>query len=386
MLSRRIFMDKLLMVVTAMLLVTALSGPVHAGEGSIPAREVLSAIDVADLIKSGAADADIAKALSRQHGFDRESALKNGQTDQQIITGLITGAYASKKPVDMNNSIRHKFEADRLYKGSQYEKAASEYTLAIITSEDNVALYKSRGDSYRQYLATKKPASFKDEAQAAQLDRSRKVICSSIYSDYKNALKKNNETLQALESRLIILKADMSSKKMPDQARGNVAPYHYRAAGNIQGMREMDRLYRSQRAARRNELDLKKAMGEYKQVCGKEYAELRKSIMIEKDRKREKRWVPYAIVEEAGHYYDKSSLEKAKDELNVWTLFENIAGEQTDVVALIRMNCNKKTMATIESATYDEFGKLIKKGRHDAALKKVLPGTIDEKLIKEVCR
>jgi hypothetical protein len=286
----------------------------------------------------------------------------------------------------MNNSIRHKFEADRLYKESQYNKAATEYTLAIVTSEDNVALYKSRGDSYRQYLATKKPASFMDEAQRDQLDRSRKILCSSIYSDYKNAIKKNKETLQGLESRMIVLKADMSSKKMPDQSKSNVAPYHYRAAGNIQGMREMDRLYRSQRAATRNEIDLKKAMGEYKQVCGKEYAELRESIMVEKDRKREKKWVPYAIVEESGHYYDKSSLGKAKDDLSVWTLFENIAVEQTDVVALIRMNCNKMTMATIESATYDEFGKLIKKGRHDAVLKKVIPGTIDEKLIREICR
>jgi hypothetical protein len=389
-LLRRIFMKKLLMVVFALLLTSALSGPLRAESGKVPAKEILTAIDVAEFIKSGSSDADIAKQLSAQHGFDRESALKNGQTDQQIIIKLITGAYGSDNIPDKNKAISHKFAGDKYLKESKYEQAATEYSLAINDSRDNLVLYKTRGDSYKQYLKSKMPASqgvSGDEAKHAPSARARLLVCGSIYSDYKKVITLNSDLKANNELQINILKTDMSKKRVPSQDKSDVAPNYYRAAGNIHGMREMDRLYRIHRAAVQTDTSTRKALADYKTVCREEDAALRESIRSEKERKRDKKWLTYGKSGDSLHFYDKASIEKSKEALKVWTRHEGIADELADEVALVRIDCQKRTIGTIESLTYDEIGNLLKKQHNDdVAMKKAVTGSIEEKLIKETCK
>jgi hypothetical protein len=389
-LLRRIFMEKLLLVVFALLLTSALSGPLRAESGNVPAQEILTAIDVAELIKSGSSDADIAKQLSVQQGFDRESALKGGQTDQQIIMGLVTGAYASNNIPDKNKAVSHKFAGDKYLKESKYEKAASEYSLAIKYSKDNPALYKTRGDSYKQYLKSKMPASPSvsgDEAKYASAARARLLVCGSINSDYKKVIALNRDLIENNELQINILKTDMNKKKGPSQDKSDVAPYHYRAAGNIHGMREMNRLYRIHRAAMQTDLSTRKALEEYKVLCREEDAVLRESIKSGKESKRDKKWLKYGESGDTAHFYDKSTIEQSKEDLRVWTRHEGFDDIRADEEARVRINCQKRTIGTIESLTYDESGNLMKK-RHndDVAMKKAVTGSIEEKLIKETCK
>jgi hypothetical protein len=262
-------MDKLLTVVSALMLAAALSGPVHAEEGKMPAKEVMTAIDVAELIKSGVSDSEIAKSLSVLHGFDRDFALKNGQSDQQIIMGLLTGAYTSNNNPDKNKAVRYKFEGDKYLKESKYVQAATEYSLAIKYSRDNLAPYKSRGDSYLQYLKSKMPSSGAAEgkAKSAPLIKARLLLCNSINSDYKKVIVLNSTLMENNEMQINILKTNMSKKRVPSQDKSDVAPNYYRAAGNIHGMREMDRLSRIQRSARQTDINTRKALTDYKSVC-----------------------------------------------------------------------------------------------------------------------
>jgi hypothetical protein len=358
-------------------------------KGSTKQQDVMSAIEVAGLINKGKSDSEVAILLSKQFGFDREAALKKGDTDRQIILKLLSGTDAAVKKLDKNQSITHKFDGDKLYRESRFEKAAKEYSLAINASADSASLFKSRGDSYKNYLTGAAPTASK-APKNAPLDElskpSREVLCNSIYSDYKNAIKANNVTLRDIESKLIILNDNMTNRRTADLVKGEVAPFHYRAAGNIHGMREMDSLYRTQRTAKQTEIGIRKSIGEFKQVCSTEYASIRESLSREKDRKRDSKWVPFGKTADSVYFYDKSSIVKNKEIKNVKTLTENPAGEQADVVSLVNVNCEKKTAGIIETSTYDELGIVIQNKRYDAAMKKVVPGSSDEKLLTEICK
>jgi hypothetical protein len=383
-------MKKLLTAVFALLLISALSGQVHAESADVPAKEILTAIDVAELIKSGSSDADIARQLAAQQGFDRESALKDGQTDQQIIMKMITGAHAKDNKPDKNKAVSHKFAGDKYLKESRYDKAASEYSLAINYARDDLSLYKTRGDSYRQYLKSKMPAPqgvAGEEQRNAPSARARSLLCSSITSDYRKVIALNSDLREKNEMQINILKTDMSKKKVPSQDKSDVAPNYYRAAGNIHGMREMDRLFRIQRGVRQTDLTTRKALAEYKVLCREEDAALRESIKSVKEKNRDKKWLKYGESGDAAYFYDKSSIEQSKEDLRVWTRHEGIDDLQSDEVAQVRINCKKRTIGTIESLIYDEIGNLLKKQQNDdIAMKKAGPGSMEERLIKEICK
>jgi tetratricopeptide (TPR) repeat protein len=388
--SRRITMKKLLTAVFALLLTSALSGQARAESADVPAKEILTAIDVEALIKSGSSDADIARQLSAQRGFDRDSALKDGQTDQQIIMKLITGAYAADNTPDKNKAVSHKFAGDKYLKESRYEKAATEYSIAIKYARDDLSLYKTRGDSYRQYLKSKLPAPqgvAGVEKRNASSARARGLLCSSITSDYKKVIALNSDLRKKNEMQINILKTDMSKKRVPSQDKSDVAPNYYRAAGNIHGMREMDRLYRIHRTAMQTDLTTRKALADYKAVCREEDAALRESIKSEKASRRDSKWLKYGESGDTAYFYDKSSMEKSKDDLRVWTRHEGIDDLLSDEVARIRINCQKRTIGTIESQIYDESGNLLSKQHNDdVAIKKAGTGSMEEKLISETCK
>jgi len=382
-------MKKMFQFVFVLVLAAGLFEPAHAQNETLHVGEILTAIDVVDLLNGGSSEADIAKTLSGQGNFDREGAIGKGKTDKQIIKYLITGSInpgssIEGSSIDNSKSTPHKFEGDKYFKETKYDKAATEYTLAIKKSKDNQTLYKLRGDSYRQYLLSKFPTSgsTKDEIKHS----SRSLLCGAMYSDYKKALEINNKAIQNNNSSIKLLEYQMSNKELAIVNKGDVAPYHNRAAGNILGMREMDRLYRLQRSANHFNLNIKKAISDYKLVCSEEDAALRKSLIIEKDNKRDKKWIKYEDRGETSYFYDKSGIEKSKGNLTIWTRNERNDDEQANDVARVRINCKKRIIGTIEDSSYDETGNLLKKQHVDnVTMKTVMPGTITEKLFKEVC-
>jgi len=377
-------MKKLFLFVFVLVLAAGLFEPAHAQKETLHAGEILTAIDVVDLLNSGSSEADIAKTLSGQGNFDRKGATGKGKTDKQIINYLITGPINPGSSIDNSKSTPHKFEGDKYFKESKYDKAATEYTLAIKKSKDNQALYKLRGDSYRQYLLSKFPASgsTKDEIKHT----SRILLCGAMYSDYKKALDINNKAIQNNNSSIKLLEYQMSNKELAIVNKSDVAPYHNRAAGNILGMREMDRLYRLQRSANHFNLNIKKAISNYKLVCSEEDAALRKSLIIEKGNNRDKKWIKYEDRGETSYFYDKSGIEKSKGNLIIWTRNERNDDERANDVARVRINCKKRIIGTIEYSSYDETGNLLQKQHVDnVTMKTVMPGTITEKLFKEVC-
>ena len=83
-------MKKLFLVASVLGLTVGFFGLARAQNEKSPVDELMTAIDVAELINRGSGDADIAELLSSQRGFDRVAARNKGKTDEQIITYLLT--------------------------------------------------------------------------------------------------------------------------------------------------------------------------------------------------------------------------------------------------------------------------------------------------------
>jgi hypothetical protein len=270
---RRFTMKRLFPFIVVLLLAASFPGLARAENVKLPAGEILTAIDVATLVKNGSSTADIAKTVSEQRGFDRGSALKAGKTDLQIVNYLISGTVYAKDVSDKNVAIRGKFDGDKLFKESRFDKAAAHYTLAIRNVRDKYDLYKARGDSYKQYLKTKAAVSTKKGATGAAQsadDTAMKLVCSAANSDYRNSLRLNGELIQKIDTNIKVLNGKMGSKNLAKPQDTKVAPYHNRAAGNIQDMREMRVLYNSRTTARQTDIDLKKSLADIKGICGEE--------------------------------------------------------------------------------------------------------------------
>jgi len=274
-------MKKMVPVVLVLLMAASVSGRAFAAESEKPpVGEILTAIDVADQLKKGSSVEDIAKAVAEQRRYDRESALKKGKTDLQIINYLITETWYSKDVPDKNKSIRSKFEGDANFRKAAFDKAAADYTVAIRNVRDKYDLYKSRGDSYRQYLKagmSVPPEKGTDGGAGSTGDTGKMLVCSAVASDYGTSLKLNDGVIRKIDANIKALNEKMSKKDLANTADAKVAPHYGRAAGNIQGMRQMDVLYRSRVFARQTDITLKKSLAEIKSLCGEENPALRES-------------------------------------------------------------------------------------------------------------
>jgi hypothetical protein len=257
------------------------------------ADEIVTAIDVVDLMQHGSSDADIAKLLSDRLNFDRESALKKGTTDAQIIEYLIADATKNVKNIsDNTRSVQHKTKGDNHYKKSQYDKAAKEYTLAIRYSEDKYEPYKSRADTYKQYAVAKLSAvagSDSDKAKQGRVDASRGLICNAIYADYTKAMAINEKTLSNITLEFNALKDKMTSENIVYDPNSNAEPYRYKSAKKTLNMRRLNQLNLLRRDAYNANVSMKKSLSDYKLVCAKEDAARGEPIRIEEDTRRDKK-------------------------------------------------------------------------------------------------
>ena len=258
-------------------------------------NEILTAIDVVDLMQRGSSDADIAKLLSDQSGYDRASALKKGKTDEQIIKSLI--ANPTKKTIDSKVSVKHKIEGDKYYRESQYDKAAKEYTLAIQYSDNKYEPYKLRADTYKQYLKTKlSPVSGSSTEKGRQdlFYQSKRLLCSSIYEDYSEAIRLNDKTVSDIVLELNVLKNKMSKQTIIYEEDSKVAASRYRGGQNIHDTRRLQRLYQLHIAAQTANKAIRKtideAISDYKLVCeAKEDAAHQELKKMETDIKKDKK-------------------------------------------------------------------------------------------------
>jgi hypothetical protein len=241
--------------------------PPQKDKGAIASaeHEILTAIDVVDLMQRGSSDADIAKLFSDQ----------------------------PKKTIDDKESMQHKMEGDKYYRESQYGKAAKGYTLAIKYSDDKYEPYKLRADTYKQYLKTKlNPVSGSDADKTRQdlLDKSKRLLCNSIYADYSDAIKINDKTVSDIVLELNVLKNKMSKKIIIYEKDSKVVASRYKGSQNIHDMRRLEKLYQTYPAARKANKAIREtideAMSDYKLVCeAKEDAAHQELKKIETDKK-----------------------------------------------------------------------------------------------------
>lgn len=383
-------MKKLFWIVSVFVLTVGSFGLTRAQNEKPAGDEVLTAIDVADLIKRGSSDTDIAELLSSQRGFDRVSARNKGRTDEQIIAYLLTSTKESENLFDKNKSIRHKADGDKYSVKAQYKKAAKEYSLAIMYSKEDYAPHKLRGDTYKQYLTTAfppLPGSGSDEAKNILLNKARALLCKSIYSDYRKSIEIIHDTIQKNISDINAIKFRMEQKARNTESDSKASPSRSRTAQDIKDMRQLRVIFNLQRVASQAQIKMKKAMSDYKFVCGKEDAARREFIKNERENKREKKWVRYMETDEALHFYDKSSITKSDENLTVWTRRENMDDEMSYDAARVGINCGKGTTGIIDSLKYDELGDLVSKIHNDdVIMSKVFPGAMEERLLKEVCK
>ena len=72
---------------------------------------------------------------------------------------MLTYAKPKGTVPDLGKTVVHKAQGDTAMKAGQYEKAATEYSLAINFSNTDYQPYKSRADSYIDYLKMESAAS-----------------------------------------------------------------------------------------------------------------------------------------------------------------------------------------------------------------------------------
>lgn len=383
-------MKKFFPFALVLLLTSGFFGPASAQNQKPPEGEVWTAIDVAEWIFNGFSETDIAERLSARQGFDRAAALAKGKTDGQIIAYLANGAGKSANPPDKNKAARHKADGDRFTQESQYKKAAGEYSLAMAHSQGDYAPYKARGDVYKQYLQagfSPAPRSNADEARNALVDKIRKFLCQSIYSDYKKSVEIIDEAIHKSIADMNAIKFRMEQKAPNYETEGQASPIRSRTAQEIRDMRQMKIWSQIQVRAKQAQAKMKNAIAEYNLVCGKEDAARREAIRNEKEMKREKKWVKYAEMEENSFFYDGPGIVKSGGSLEVWTRHENSNDEAAFRAVHLRLDCPKNAIGILESSTYDEMGELIADTRHEkAVMTHIFPGSWEAMLFKEVCR
>jgi len=350
-------------------------------------EEILSAFDVATLRENGSSDADIAKLLAEQRGVNKDSATIQGKPDQQVIYYLLTYAKPKGKFPDLGKTVTHKAQGDTALKERQYKKAATEYSLAINFSDNDYEPYKSRADSYMQFLKAKPvtaPVTTTAENKPAVSKEMRSLLCDSIYNDNHFASLLNNKQVQSG-----IFEMDRLRDRM-QELRDNPDPsvdYKRKSYENILNMRLLQQVYYRQREAYQAGVNIRKAQTEYNTVCADEEATRRNMVRLERDKMRNEKWVKFGEKEEETYFYDKSTLAKSKGSVTVLFLKENIYDEKSYQLTKLTLDCKKKTFAVKNYAGYDGDGKQVfQKTFKNSVSKAATPGTAENLLMGAVCK
>lgn len=362
--------------------------PVAQAENSQPQKEpILSALGAAALMEKGSSDAEIVQLLAKQRGLDRTAAPLKGKTDKQALYYLVAVAEPQGKVVDLGKDVTHKAAGDAALKAKLYEKAATEYSLAINYSVDKYDIYKLRGDSYKEYLKEQLPLSSpdnQDEEKRPLFKRKRDLICNSIIADYRTAARLVDKSIQDGITKMEELEVTMLELR---KGSDETLKFKKRSSSHINIMRDMRRLLYRQSSAKSAAKHLGLAVDEYKTVCAEEEVERRNLIQQTRDKTRDKKWLWYAEKDDVSYFYDKTSLAKAKNGTTVVTRRENSDDEVSFALDKVTLDCKKKTIGTRESSVYDEDGKLSSKAQFTQILfKNIVTGTANDLLSGKICK
>lgn len=380
-------MKKLIPSIVILSLIAGLSQTARAEVGANKSEEILTAIDVTRLMEKGESSAVIANTLAKQWNMDRSTLPLKGKSDEQVINYLLATSESSIKFIDKGKFITYKTEGETYLKDLLYDKAAQKFSLAMIYSEPNHSLYKLRGDSYKLYLTTNfSPASSnaQDEAKQTIFVNNRKLLCNSIHSDYLKASKLVEKSIQdgvvemnRLRNRMVELK----------EGKDPNLQYKKKSAENIIGMRLMQRTQYRYNTEKHADISIRKALADYRVFCAKEDAEHRNLIKSERDKVRDKKWLLYGEKDDDSHYYDKTTLAKAKTGTTVVIRTENSDDETSYNLAKVTLDCKKKTIGTLEFSSFAEDGTLSAKTQYKQIIfKNIVPGSVEDLLRGKVCK
>lgn len=380
-------MIKWILFLVALTFPTGLSYAAEPEKNSSQDQQILSAFGVAALMERGTSDAEIAKILAKQRGIDRAAAPLKEKPDEQAMYYLLSVAEPKGKVINQGKNVTHKAAGDKALKEKLYEKAATEYSLAINNSIDKYDINKLRGDTYMEYLKSRLPLSSpekQDKAKRPLFERKRKLICNSIVTDYRTAARLVDKSIQNGITEMEQLKVSMLELR---EGTDETLKFKKRSSANINIMRDMRRLLYRQSTAKSANKHIGLAMDEYKSVCAEEEAERRNLIQQARDKVRDKKWLLYGEKDDDSHYYDKTALSKAKTGATVVIRKENSDDETSYYLAKVTLNCTKNTIGTLEFSSFGEDGTLSAKTQYKQIIfKNIVPGSVEDLLRAKVCK
>ena len=271
-------------IVLLVLMTTNLFFPIYNAGAQIPGKvdntdpadsnrgtdEIETAIDAAELWNKGLSDADIATRLSAQRGYDRQTALKKGVSDEKIIEDLITSEGRTPTMTDAGKSAQYRTAGDKAYREVRYAQAAKEYTRAMKYSGKSYELYLSRANTYRQYLTTTlNPAvrSNSDEAKRVPLAKSRTLLCRALYSDSETAKRISRQKVDDIQAEINVTRGKMAAEVSDYETSYDVNPYYKKSAQKTHNFLHLRRLNQALKAANQENANMVKALPDYKSVC-----------------------------------------------------------------------------------------------------------------------
>lgn len=385
-------MHKLIPLAAAFMIALGTSQPAGAESGKTETAKIETAIDATALVEGGASDAEIIRQLSEQRGMTPGSATLRGKSEPRQILSLLDLPEPSQKDADKGKTAAHRTAGEDLFKKGDFAKAAWEFTQATRYAADNLdiykyELYKMRGDSYKEFLKTRLnplTPSGKEEAKKPFFDKKREMVCGAVYADYRKASDLLDRSIQTgiteIEARNVRMKELKEGKDPTRQHKSKSGEY-------INIMRDMRRILYRQASARSGVKHLKEAMDDYRTVCSAEEKARRDQAREARDKARDKNWIKFGEIDDARYFYDKDAVKKAKNRVTAWFRKETLDDEASYELTGIRLDCGKKTYATLEISSYGEDGKLKAKQQFKkAAEKKVVRDKPEAMLLGRVCK
>lgn len=256
--------------ISVVLLLLSFAGFGWSETGVSTDGKIITAIDVAELLRKGVDVKEIVGHISQNTGFNRGSDLKMCETDIRCIYNVITKKYTTVNRVDLQKSSQHKTNADKFYNEALYNNAASEYTAAIFYSSNDHELYLRRGNTNKRYLMDNMSSMFKDyslKENGSANDNAINFMCNAIIDDYSIAAKLNDEAITSANQELYLLKYNMKIDRQYPRYDQSVKPYYAKAAQNTADMMQLRRMYQGQRMLMQVKSSINEAIAKSKMLC-----------------------------------------------------------------------------------------------------------------------
>lgn len=385
-------MHRLIPFAAAFMFALGTSQPAGAESGKTGTAKIETAIDAAALIEGGASDVEIIRLLSDQRGTAPSAPLLKGKSEPRQIQILLDLPEPSQKDADKGKTAAHRTAGENFFKRGDFVQAAQEFTQAMKYAADNLdiykyELYKMRGDSYKEILRTRlNPLTpyGQEEAKKPFFGKKRELVCGAVYADYRKASDLLDRSIQTgiteIEARNVRMKELKEGKDPTRQHKSKSGEY-------INIMRDMRRILYRQASASSGVKHLKEAFNDYRTVCSAEEQARRVQAREARDKSRDKNWIRFGEIEDARYFYDNGTVKKSKNRVTAWFRKETLDDEASYELIGVRLDCGKKTSATLEISSYGEDGKLKSKQQYKkAAEKKIVKDKPEEMLMGRVCK